>query len=61
MPATKQAPAPATLPTELEELIEKSIDQMSEKQLREFEKKSGKIMKDSKRRLDAQRAPRKRA
>jgi hypothetical protein len=61
MPATKEAPVRSGLPAELEELIHTSIERMDEKQLRHFTKESDKIMKESKRRLGARRARRRKA
>jgi hypothetical protein len=47
------------LPAELEQLIDKTIERMSDKEFRDFEKQAMQVMKDSTRRVPARRPRRK--
>ena len=55
MATTATGRAPVSLPSELEELIDRRIDQMSASELRDFEKKAEQIMNESKRRSGERR------
>ncbi len=60
MPGKKSGTPRLNLPKRLEELIEQSVERMSEKELREFEAEAEKVMEDFARRSGTQAASRKR-